>query len=207
MSLSDGVFSDFGRALWTLEVLASGLDEMLVPRQASSGENAGKPPARRGSRPPINLVVLDVKLDVLAVIRFWCGLVVRECPEVGPLPESREVGALAGWLRERLAVVERFEWAELAADEVIAQARWVEDVVSPPRGQQDPGPIEWGTSREVASWARNAGVRVSRETVRRWAEAGRVASRSDGARRLISLADVLTVGRGARQLAGGPPSC
>ena len=207
MTLSDGLFSDFGRALWTLEGVAAGLDLLLVPRQASSGENAGKPPARRGSRPPINVVVLDVKLEVLAVLRFWCGQLVCDCPEVGPLPVPRDLAELALWLREHLPEVERCAWAEVAAGELIGQARRVEDLVAPPLGPQDPAPIEWGTSREVASWAKNLGRPVGRETVRRWAEEGRVASRRDGARLLISLGDVLEVARGTQKLMCGPPGC
>lgn len=208
MSLDDGLFSEFGKALWALEELGPGLDDLLVPRQASSGENAGKPPARRGSRPPIDVVVLDVKLEVLATLGFWCGQVVSAgCGPAAP-PHDRGVVGLACWLRARLPEIEEFEWAEMAAHEVIGQARRVEDLVAPPLGADDPAPIEWGTSREVASWSRNLGCDVGRETVRRWAAQGRVASRGDGdGRVLISLPDVLKCAGKASWLGSGPPAC
>lgn len=198
MGMDDLLLDELGRSLVSLERLAPLVDDLLVPRQASSGENAGKAPAKKGSKLPLSASIVDMKIDAQQVLGGWCGCLTDDAPEVGQAPVDRSLGARASWLREQLAVLEMMPWAELCAEEIIAQARLIADVVDPLPSVSDPEPIEWGTAREVVSWARLLGVPVSRSSVQRWVLSGEVASEMcpDG-RVLVLLADVLERGRRA----------
>ena len=81
----------------------------------------------------------------------------------------------------------------MMAEEVIAQARMVASVVEPDSGGEEPSPPEWATCQVAASWAKRAGVQVSRTTVYRWAQAGKVATtkEDDVGGMLVRLDDVL----------------
>ena len=80
----------------------------------------------------------------------------------------------------------------MMAEEVIAQARMVASVVEPDSGGEEPAPPEWATCQVAASWAKWAGVQVSRTTVYRWAQAGKVATtKGDDGGMLVRLDDVL----------------
>lgn len=190
--MDDTLLNDLGRSLFSLQRDGPGLDELLVPRQASSGENAGKPPSRGGPKLPLSVTILDQKLETEQVLGQWCRILAHSSTEVGDPPVGRTVRSRAAWLKEHILVLDEMPWGEMAAEQIIAQARAISDVVSPPMSETDPDPIEVGTAREVVSWARNFGVDVSRSTVRRWIESGEIDYHPcpDG-RYLLRLADVL----------------
>lgn len=189
--MDDQLLSMLGRSLHGLEVDLPGLDDLLVPRQACSGENAGKPPARRGSRPPVVVSVLDVKVATEQVLRRWVPLIVRDGQVPAPAPGLSAVD-LARWLFARVAVIGDMPWGVMCAEEIIAQARLVADVVAPPDEVDAPLPLEVGGVREIVSWARLLGAQVSVRSVYRWIAKGVIASEvaPDG-RVLVRLDDVL----------------
>lgn len=190
--MDDELLDMLARWLVSLELLAPGLDDLMVPRQASSGENAGKAPVRKRSRPPLSTPILDLKAQTQDVLGRWVGQLCVSSLDVGSPPVGREIAPRALWIREHLPVLETMPWAEMAAEQIIAQAREVADVVDPPPSASDPPPLEVGPVRSIVSWARHFGVQVSERSVQRWAAAGEVSSVTapDG-RLLVPLADVL----------------
>lgn len=197
---------DLGRHLYWLETDGDLLDDLLVPRQPTSGENAGRPPQRGKSKPPVVLGVVDLKAEVEEVLGYWCGQLVASVPDLGPPTSSRRIAARAGWLRGHTAELFAMPWAEMMADEVASRARLVRDVVSPPARASDPEPIEEGTTREIESWLRLLGVPASRASLRRWIDAGDLEYRMlDDGRRVVRLADAVELAK-RRRFSGGPPS-
>ncbi|MEJ6013804.1 hypothetical protein WG936_08145 [Corynebacterium sp. H127] len=187
------LFESLGRALYWLSVDADALDELLVPRQPTSGENAGKPPNLPGSKPPLSIPMLQLKTDTEQVVHRWCWLLSDSARDVVGLPlDSVSLARRAQWLSFHLETLESMPWFDRAAEELIAQGNVVADVVRPPSAENDPLPIEVGTAREIASWTRHLGRRVSRTTIQRWARQGVIPSEvaPDG-RLLVRLADVL----------------
>ena len=169
---------DLGRHLYWLETDGDLLDDLLVPRQPTSGENAGRPPQRGKSKPPVVMGILDLKIDTQGVLGFWCGQLVACVPDVGSPPSGERIAARAEWLRSQVPVIQGMPWGEMMAEEVASQAMVVRDVVSPPARANDPQPIEEGTAREVASWLRLLGSPASRTTINRWIQSGRLGSRT-----------------------------
>lgn len=168
------------------------LDDLIVPRQAPSGENAGIAPAAPGSRPPVSVAMVDLKAQTQDILGWWCARLVESSPGVGSAPASREVAPRAAWLHRHLEEFEVMPSAELGAQDLVAQARWVADVVDPPASADAPGPLEVGPVREIVSWCLHLGVLVTERTVRRWVADGELASTlgADG-RMLVELAAVL----------------
>lgn len=175
-----------------MERLAPLVDDLLFPRQAVSGENAGKAPAKKGSKLPLSASIVDMKIDAQQVLGGWCGCLVDDAPGVGHVPEDRSLGTRAGWLYSHLPLLDEMPWGEVAAEEIIAQARLIADVVDPPAPVDAPSPLEVGPVREIVSWCRHLQVEVTERTVRRWCAAGEIPSRvaPDG-RLLVVLADVV----------------
>lgn len=198
--LDDQSMNLLARSLVDLERCAGQLDELVVPRTPSCGENAGKPPSRRGSKPPVVVGMLDLKLRVEATLHYWCGWLLRDgvCidPTVGDDPPGGGIVAMAVWLRQHVLVLGQMQWGQLAADEICGNARLVVDVIDPPMGSTDPRPLEVGTSREIASWCRHLGADVSRARIQRWIAEGQLTAEvvPDG-RVLVRLDDVLALDR------------
>lgn len=210
--LDDYLVEALSRSLVRLSIDGAGLDELLEPRQPTSGENAGKPPSRRGSKPPLSVSMLDLKCATEETLGRWCGALVRACPEVGQAPGAEAAGriieARADWLRAHLVELEQQAWATRCAEEVIAQARLVSDVVAPPAAVGDPEPIAYGTAREVAAWCRHLGKPVSRAAIRRAVATGRIQAQTmpDG-RVIVQLADALTLASPAQTFCVAHPTC
>lgn len=178
-----------GKALWDLERCGCLLDDLLFPRQPSSGENAGKPPKGGKSRPPLQISMVDLKAQTESVLCAWSARAASALSV--PVPASRLIGVRAAWLQTHLADLGEMPWLDMAVEQIVAQARLVLDVVEPADG--DPvDPIEVGGPAEVASWARHLGAKVSRATVYRWAQRGVIASQlmSDG-RLVVRLDEVM----------------
>lgn len=190
--IDDWLFSEWGKSLYSLEKHGPDLEELVFLRQGNA-ENVGKAPARRGSKPPISLPIVDLVIEVENLLGAWCGRAAASLVGViDPPPASRSISIRAGWLRSHLSELEQLSWAGQCAHEVITIARQVADVVDPPAAESDPDPIETGSCREIASWASLLGCPVSGRTVSRWAADGRIDSQllPDG-RVIVRLADVL----------------
>lgn len=189
--MDDYLLHELGRSLYSLEKDGAGLEELLTfHRGSSTTDTPGR--AMCCSRPPINLTVLDLLVQTEGRLSFWASevLVCGGAGVVGPVPEG--ITATAAWLQRYLYVADSVPWGEMMAEEVIAQARMVASVVEPDSGGEEPAPPEWATCQVAASWARQAGVQVSRTTVYRWAQAGKVATtKDDDGGMLVRLDDVL----------------
>lgn len=130
-----------GRDLHTLEVLGPRVEDMLVPTTPASGTNAGRPAKRGGSRPPVVVHVLEVKLDVGAVLAKLATRLVMTVgrAEVGS-PGSNELAVVASWLHRHVLVIAAQPWARERALEVARVARRVADLVDPPPPVDAPPP-------------------------------------------------------------------
>lgn len=190
--MDDYLLHELGRSLYSLEKDGAGLEELLTfHRGSSTTDTPGR--AVCYSKPPINLTVLDLLVQTEGRLSFWASevLVCGGDGVVGPVPEG--ITATAAWLQRYLDVADGMPWGEMMAEEVIAQARMVASVVEPDSGGEEPSPPEWATCQVAASWAKRAGVQVSRTTVYRWAQAGKVATtkEDDVGGMLVRLDDVL----------------
>ncbi len=190
--MDDYLLHELGRSLYSLEKDGAGLEELLTFHRGSSTTDI---PGRAVccSKPPVNLTVLDLLVQTEGLLSFWASEVLACGGDgvVGPVPEG--IAAMAAWLQRYLDVADGMPWGEMMAEEVIAQARMVASVVEPDSGGEEPSPPEWATCQVAASWARQSGVQVSRTTVYRWAQAGKVAitKEDDGGGMLVRLDDVL----------------
>lgn len=188
--MDDYLLHELGKSLYSLERNGDGLKELLTfHRGSSTTDTLGR--AVRCSKPPVNLTVLDLLVQTEGLLSFWASEVLA-CGDgvVGPVPDG--IAATAAWLQRYLDVADGMPWGEMMAEEVIAQARMVTSVVEPDSGGEEPAPPEWATCQVVASWARQSGVQVSRTTVYRWAQAGKVATtKGDDGGMLVRLDDVL----------------
>ena len=187
--MDDYLLHELGRSLYSLERNGAGLEELLTFHRGSSTDIPGR--AVCCSKPPVNLTVLDLLVQTEGLLSFWASEVLA-CGDgvVGPVPDG--IAATAAWLQRYLDVVDSVSWGEMMAEEVIAQARMVASVVEPDSGGEEPAPPEWVTCQVAASWARQSGVQVSRTTVYRWAQAGKVATtKGDDGGMLVRLGDVL----------------
>lgn len=196
--LDDQSLNLLSRSLVDLERCADRVDELVVPRTPSCGENAGKPPSRRVSKPPVVVGMLDLKLRVESTLRYWCSWLRRDGvsanEDVAETNPGVGIESMARWLRHNALALGQMPWAEMAADEVCAVARLVVDVVEPPLGCSDPTPVEVGTAREIASWCRHLGADVSRARIQRWIHTGVLDNqRVPDGRVLVRLEDVLAL--------------
>jgi hypothetical protein len=188
--MDDYLLHELGKSLYSLERNGDGLGELLTFNHGSSTTDT---PGRAvcHSKPPVNLTVLDLLVQTEGLLGFWASEVLACGGDVeGPVPEGTT--AMAAWLQRYLDVADSMPWGEMMAEEVIAQARMVASVVEPDSESEEPSPPEWATCRVAASWARRSGAQVSRTTVYRWAQAGKVATEKDDAGgMLVRLDDVL----------------
>lgn len=182
--------SELGRSLWLLERDALVLEELLFPSAPASG-GSGAPAGRRsGSRPPVSIVLLDLKLETDQVLQRWCAKLAAQSG-AGTWHGGSSISACAQWLGARLSELERYPWFEMAAYEIIGKQQLLTAAVSP-SSEEEPQPPDVGTTREMARWAQHFGARVTRARVRRWVEDGKLAAETlpDG-RIVVRLADVL----------------
>lgn len=199
MVMDDYLLESCSRALVTLARDGVGLDELLEPRQPPSGENAGKPPSRQGPRPPVSVVMLDLKAETERLLGRWCHVVATRVPDAGSAPSAPSAGgrlivARCEWLRAQLPAIAVMAWGQMCAEELVAQARLVADVVMPPTSSSSPQPLEVGTARLISRWCANLGYPISRTAIRRLIAAGALPSQTlpDG-RVVVRLLDVLPI--------------
>lgn len=189
--MDDYLLHELGKGLYSLERNSDGLEELLTfHRGSSTTDTLGR--AVCCSKPPVNLTVLDLLVQTECLLEFWASEVLACGGDgvVGPVPEG--IASVAAWLQRYLDAVDDAPWGEMMAEEVIAQARMVAAVVEPDSGGEEPSPPEWATCQVAAAWAKQAGASVSRTTVYRWAQAGKVATtKDDDGGMLVRLDDVL----------------
>lgn len=178
---------ELGKALYALETEGGALSDLLTFHRGSGGDTPGGRSAC-ASRPPVNLSMLDLKMRTENLLAFWAGQIAVASGR--GVPQERDVPVLAGWLQQRLWVFDEAPWGAMAAEEIVAQARLVTEVVTD--SSVDEGeevPPEWASCRAVASWLARRGYQVSHMRIWRWAQAGlvRTAAGDDGA--LVCYAD------------------
>lgn len=170
--MDDYLLHELGKALYTLETEGGALADLLTFRRCSGGDTPGGR-AVCSSRPPVNLSMLDLKMRTENLLAFWAGQI-AVTSGVGA-PQEHGVPVLAGWLQQHLWAFDEAPWGDMAAEEIVAQARLVSEVVSAPGADEcEEAPPEWASCRVVASWLTRRGYRVSHMRVWRWAQAGLV---------------------------------
>ncbi|ASJ79011.1 DNA binding protein [Corynebacterium phage Colleen] len=188
--MDDFLLHSLGKSLRSLELCGDSLDELLLPRSAPGADGAGVAPSQMGSRPPLSIPIVDLKVETERVLCFWSGLLAQTLGV--RCVESRAVAARAEFLSHWLLELEQMPWAERCASEVIAQSRLVVATVEDAGSEPVREPIELGSVREVVSWARLLGYRVSVRSAYRWISEGRLASiGEEGAAAVIRLDDLL----------------
>lgn len=188
--MDNQLLSMLGRALHDLERYAPGLDDLLVPSRGGGG-SAGRGGSRRGSKPPVSISMLDVKIETQGVLDRWVAQVLHTHPGLSG-PGVGSISRAAAWINTHLSVIADAQWGAMCADEVIATASLVVDLVAPPATDTDPEPISSGTVRQVVGWAGVLGRSVTRRSVYRWVERGEIPARLDVNQRVIVwLEDVL----------------
>jgi len=132
--------------------------------------------------------MLDLKMRTENLLMFWAGQI-AVVSGVG-VPQEHGVPVLAGWLQRYLWVFDGASWGVMAAEEIVAQARLVSEVVSVPGADEcEEMPPEWASCRVVASWLTRRGYRVSHMRVWRWAQAGLVRTAAGDDELLVCYAD------------------
>lgn len=124
------------------------------------------------------------------MLQRWCSKLAAEGAD-GAWHGGSSISVCAQWLGARVTQLAQYPWFEMAAYEIIGQQQVLTAAVAP-SSDDDPQPLEFGTTREIARWAQHLGARVSRARIRRWVDAGKLASETlpDG-RVVVRLADVL----------------
>lgn len=184
--MDDYLLHELGKALYTLETEGGALSDLLTFHRCGGGDT---PVGRSAcaSRPPVNLSMLDLKMRTENLLAFWAGqiAVASGCG----VPQERDVPVLAGWLQQRLWVFDEAPWGAMAAEEIVAQARLVAEVVADSSDECEEVPPEWASYRVVASWLARRGYRVSHMRVWRWAQAGLVRTVTGDGGTLVCYAD------------------
>lgn len=176
--------------------LAPRLDDLMVPRQPSAGEQAGIAPRPACSKLPLVAHPLDVKVELERVVFGWCGSL---HDVTGEQPPTRQLVPRGRWLRERVEVIEAAEWAGDFLAELVEVVRPLRDLVDPPEPVQsgpggEPAREEWGSVDDVVDALAVDGVLVSRAAVYRWAQAGEVRTLLDPrGRQLVHAGEVASV--------------
>ena len=172
-SLSPFEVERLGRALSALESMAPALDALLLP-SAPPPSSGGRPPSRRGPRPPLPIHLLDIQCVAELCLRGWAVNLADDVQYAQPKREGIEL--TARWLHDRIHDVAEREWASECLEEVEHHCRVVADIVDPPETQQRERSAvpERGSARQVSDALAVLGVRVSHTTLRAWAKAGRI---------------------------------
>lgn len=191
--MDDYLTEQLARGLVILETHASSIDDLLLPTQPQGGE--GGYVASAGSKPPLSLAFVDLKIEVESVLKHWVHQLVRT-GQSEPLP-PRTIESDAAWLRARLEPLAWQPWGETAACEIIAQAQIVKEAVDPADGAKPLSPPESGTARVIAQWCKYLGHPISRRQLQRLMQAGDLpfAVDSEG-QKVIKLADAMGVKTG-----------
>lgn len=182
--LSDGGQDRLGRALVLIEKLAPRLDDVMVPSPPASGTNAGRAVSQRGSRPPVVLSPLVLKMGLEESLRRWSLRVCFHDALVSPRCESPS--RWASWLYAHLLVLCDVPGAEDAVAELEHFAEKLADLVDPKDVQCDSSArrssLKRGTARQLSEATAVLGCHVSKHAIREWGRTGQISSvpQSDG---------------------------
>ena len=194
MSDSYSLLDSLGRALCEIERVGFLLDDLLVPSvDYGFGDRVGGGGVP-GSRAPLSVGLLDVKVRAEEIVCGWCGCLVDDDGfVVGQAPLSRVLVVRAGWLYRHLDRVELMPWFGDCADELVSLADELVGVVEPDDSDLVRVP-ERSSAVMAASWASQVlGVVVKAATVRQWIRRGKVVRGADG---LVSIREVVDVAAG-----------
>lgn len=188
--MDDTLIEQLARGLVILETHASSIDDLLLPTQARGGE--GTFVSRSGSKPPLSLTFVDLKIEVENVLKHWVHQLVRT-GQTEPLP-PHTIESCAAWLRVRLEPLAWQPWGEDAACEIIAQAQLVKEAVDPADGAKPLSPPAAGTARVIARWCKHLGHPISRSQLQRLMQTGELQFTVDSeGQKIVKLADAMGV--------------
>lgn len=106
--------------------LAPLLDDLMVPTIPAAGTNAGARARHAGSRPPLVVHPLDVKMSLEPPIFGWSACLADDLGLRLDVPLRLNLRA-AWMLRHRAALCER-EWAPIALDELVEPVRMLRSI-------------------------------------------------------------------------------
>ncbi|QJS15379.1 MULTISPECIES: hypothetical protein [Corynebacterium] len=184
----------FRQALYDIRERFGLLDDLLTPAQNVGGERMGS--GVPGSRPPLAVGIVDLKVDVEKIVGKWYAEAVRTLKVSGL--DSCSVLLRTDWLREIGPLLLDLPWFERMTEELLGIAGLLIDVVDVP------GISPWsrdvrdrsGTAREIVRWVQAAGMKVSRWQVQSWIAAGVIpAEKTPDGRLLVRFEDVIEQAR------------
>lgn len=159
------------------------LDALKIPRQGNV-ENAGKPPARRCSRPPVVVEVVSVDVEITSLAREVFSNV---AVDLGVLLPTGGVLAWCRWLREEAEAVVRLTWVSDLVDQLMEWVHWVSAVVDDDESLC--------TVKQAVAHARQAGVTISSADVHSWIRQSRVSVVRSSGQALVPFVEVLYCAR------------
>lgn len=173
------------RLLVKLGVLVVRLREMEVP-SAGNQESAGKPPARRMSKPPTPIGLLSVDEEITRSAREVFSNVAAD---LGVHLPSGGLVSWSEWGLVHVAKIAELAWVGDLVDELLGWSRWLEEITGDHRSLLPIG--------EAVRMCRQADVDVTSAEVRRFVKYGQVECVETAGQTLVSLADVLAAARSA----------
>ena len=106
--------------------LAPLLDDLMVPTIPAAGSNAGARVRHTGSRPPLVVHPLDVKMSLEPPVFGWSACLADDLGLRVDVP--LRLSLRASWmLQHRVALCER-EWAPIALDELVEPVRMLRSI-------------------------------------------------------------------------------
>lgn len=109
--------------------LAPRLDDLMVPTVPAAGSNAGARVRVAGSRPPLVVHPLDVKMALEPPIFGWSACLADDLGV--PLRVPRRLDLRAAFMVRHRGVLCGCEWAPDALAELVGPVRSLRDVVEP----------------------------------------------------------------------------
>lgn len=107
--------------------LAPLLDDLMVPTVPAAGSNAGARVRVAGSRPPLVVHPLDVKLALEPPVFGWSACLADDLGV--PLRVPRRLDLRAAWMVRRRSELCAREWAPTALEELVGPVRMLRDAV------------------------------------------------------------------------------
>ncbi|MFP7366300.1 hypothetical protein SFC07_11105 [Corynebacterium callunae] len=183
----DDLLSSLCQALTDLERRAEYLDDLLVPQMSFAAEATGGSSAPPGSKPPIVVGIVDLKIEVEGVLATWCSAVVRFAPEAG-LQISHDLGIDERCRRlfECANSLVELPFFDRMVEEIMGISSLVREVIDVPGISPWSREIpEVGTAREIVRWVKASGMELSRWRLQKWISEGLVPSEVLPDRRVI----------------------
>lgn len=106
--------------------LAPLLDDLMVPTVPAAGSNAGARVRVAGSRPPLVVHPLDVKMTLEPPVFGWSACLADDLGVSLRVP--RRLDLRAAWLVRRRSELCAREWAPIALDELVEPVRMLREI-------------------------------------------------------------------------------